>query len=125
MTIARIRLIVPTLIGLALIGCSTVCTKPDPLYESNSLQCARFCADPGCAYWGQSKMDAEQKLAIATRDSNSLDAGDAAVCRSKGLSPDTAGMRACLMTQRQQRALDKAAHDARQNASEATFYLEK
>ncbi len=125
MNIARIRLIAPTLIGLALFGCSTVCTKPDPLYESNSLECARFCADQGCSYWGQSKMDAEQKLAIATRETKRLDAGDAAACKSKGLPPDTAAMRTCMMTQRQQRALDKAAHDARQNASEATFYLEK
>lgn len=117
------RIFVPGVLSLLMAGCATTeCFKGDGLYEANNSDCFRFCADPGCKYWGYTRDDAEESL-IEARVAAEVQA--VKHCKSLGLSEGTKDFSACTRTWLQDRNLRETRDLGNQRMTPNTYYLEK
>lgn len=117
------RLLALSLLTLLLGGCATTeCFKGDGLYESSNSDCFRYCADPGCKYWGYSRDDAEEALDDA-RIAAETDAKKH--CQSLGLAEGSKDFQACTRSWLFDRNLLEVKARGNQRMTPSTYYFEK
>lgn len=117
------RLLALSLLTLVLQGCATTeCFKGDALYEGSNSDCFRYCADPGCKYWGYTRDDAEEALSEARLAAE----GEAKKqCRSLGLVEGSKDFNACTRRWLLDRNMIEIKQQGNQRMTPSTYYFEK
>jgi len=106
-----------------LLGCATTeCFKGDNLYNQNSSDCFRYCADPGCKYWGHSRDEAEEALNDARVEAK---AKAEKSCKAIGLKEGNADYAICINNKLKDQNLLEYKMNVDQRMTPNNYYFEK
>ena len=105
-----------------LVGCGSVCTKPEEGYVQNSPECRRFCADAECKYWGHSNVEADLAYTESLRLQNEA---NQEACVTLGVAPNTEAMTSCIRSQEKEHAMIQIQNSTTGSFAPNTYYLEK
>ena len=118
-----IRILWICLATMLFMGCATTeCFKGDGLYEQESTDCFRFCADANCKYWGHSKAEAEEAFNDAQVAAKSKAEKS---CKALNLKEGSADYGACIKTKLKDQGLLEYQQGVNQRLIPNNYYFEK